>query len=90
MVYKVQVLRNSSFGQITKRRSKDLQNAIREFETTENYQIWIGGPSKARHLLNDLHTDSKAKERKRTGDEDTARRHPGTEVAVVGPAACRP
>ena len=43
-------------------------------------------------LLNGLHTDSKAKERlKRTGDEDTARtRHPGTEVAVVGPAACRP
>ena len=84
------VLPNFSFGQITKRRSKDLPNVIRGFETIQNYQTRIGGPSKARHLPNDLHTDSKAKERKRTGDEDTARRHPGTEVAVVGPAACRP
>ena len=47
--------------------------------------------SEARHLLNVLHTDSKVKERRRTGEEDTARtRHPGTEIAVVGPAACRP
>ena len=39
-------------------------------------------------LLDGLHTDSKAKEGKRTGGEDTARtRHPGTEVAVVGPDA---
>ena len=40
------VLRNFSFGQITKRCSRDLRNAVRGFETTQNYQIWIGGPSK--------------------------------------------
>ena len=26
--------------------SRDLRNAVRGFETTQNYQIWIGGPSK--------------------------------------------